>query len=666
MSKVMKYPIYPITFSYVSGIFCSYYLKLPDNYAFMLTGFSVIALIILYILQRKNGFNRYLNILTLIAVFCAFSSAGFSSFKFHNKADSTIDLTANIFQVEVTDVLKSNAYSHRIYAKLLQQNSATDVLVSFSNKSNIPKVGDVLQIVGSIQLVSKPKNLYDFNYNKYLELKRIHYQINSYHQPIKIGEEHTLIRYIVDLRSYLLQQFNALGYSDKTQGFIQALLFGNKTNLTDEVHQQFKDFGILHVLAVSGMHVVLLFSTISYALKRMNLSRNTITIVLVVFLILFTLMAGLSGSVVRASLMCLMTIIGSIANRRVHTINLLISSMLIILLFDPNYLFDVGFQLSYLAVFSIVYYYPIVQHYFTFKNVIANYFGQLVGISLVAQLGVLPLSIFYFNQIPLLFLLGNVIAIPLTNFLLCAWFVQMILSLLSVNLVAFFTPIFSWFSNFCFDTLTNLSGLFTSKSVDFELSAIQTILSIIFIFALFWMFREIKIYKIYILGVLILCFQITVFTNLVDLKNSIETIIISDSKKLVLLNRASDQVIQMGYPSKYSQQSIKKYTLHTSSKIVRIDSVINSFSLNGQKWLVIDRLGVYPQERHDVVILYQNSKVNLERLIGYVNPNKIVLHSSNKEYLNTEYASYLDEKKIPYYNMRTKGAYILNYNLGNN
>ena len=180
------------------------------------------------------------------------------------------------------------------------------------------------------------------------------------------------------------------------------------------------------------------------------------------------------------------------------------------------------------------------------------------------------------------------------------------------------------------------------------------------------MFREIKIYKIYILGVLILCFQITVFTNLVDLKNSIETIIISDSKKLVLLNRASDQVIQMGYPSKYSQQSIKKYTLHTSSKIVRIDSVINSFSLNGQKWLVIDSLGVYPQERHDVVILYQNSKVNLERLIGYVNPNKIVLHSSNKEYLNTEYASYLDEKKIPYYNMRTKGAYILNYNLGNN
>src|SRR5690606_19411811 len=184
-------------------------------------------------------------------------------------------------------------------------------------------------------------------------------------------------------RDYLTAQFYKLGYSEKTQGFIQALLFGIKTNLNDEIQQQFKDFGILHVLAVSGMHVVLLFSTISYVLRKLRLSKNLITIILIIFLLIFSLMAGFSGSVVRAALMCLMTIIGTLTGRRIHTINLLVGSMLLILLFDPNYLFDVGFQLSYLAVFAIVFCYPVVQHYFTFKNWILNYFGQLVGVSLV-------------------------------------------------------------------------------------------------------------------------------------------------------------------------------------------------------------------------------------------------------------------------------------------
>src|SRR5690606_2255256 len=201
----------------------------------------------------------------------------------------------------------------------------------------------------------KPRNLYDFNYSEYLRLKHIHYQITSYNQPFKITEEKSFQSIIINGRDYLTAQFYKLGYSEETQGFIQALLFGIKTNLNDEIQQQFKDFGILHVLAVSGMHVVLLFSTISYVLRKLRVSKNVITVILIVFLLIFSLMAGFSGSVVRASLMCLMTIVGTLTGRRIHTINLLVGSMLLILLFDPNYLFDVGFQLSYLAVFAIVF-----------------------------------------------------------------------------------------------------------------------------------------------------------------------------------------------------------------------------------------------------------------------------------------------------------------------
>ncbi len=658
----MKYPIYPITFSYVSGIFCGFYLKLPDIVVVSVAVLSFVTLLSLYLLQRNKGFNNKLNLFTILAVFGAFSSLGFLSYSVNNKPVIIDDLNAKEFTIKVTDVLKSNAYSHRMYANLMSQKDQPKVLVTFSNKSDIPKVGAVYKLVGTIKKVAEPRNLYDFNYSEYLRLRNIHYQITSYHEPFKIKEEKSFQSIIISGRDYLTAQFSKLGYSDKTQGFIQALLFGIKTNLNDEIQQQFKDFGILHVLAVSGMHVVLLFSTISYVLRKLRLSKTAITVILIVFLLIFSLMAGFSGSVVRAALMCLMTIVGTLTGRRIHTINLLVGSMLLILLFQPNYLFDVGFQLSYLAVFSIVFCYPVVQHYFTFKNWILNYFGQLIGVSLVAQLGVLPLSIYYFKQIPLLFLIGNIIAIPITSFLLCAWFLQMLLSLISVEVLALMTPILSWISTFCFDSLSRLSDYFSIKTIDFHFGIFQTMLTLLMIFTIFWFFRKRELYKVYVFLSIVILFQLITLQNVIENKGKEEIVVMSDANNVVVLNRVGDQINKIGNANKYTLQSLKNYELHTNSKVTTIDSLQNSFVLQGKSWLVIDSLEVYPKQQFDFVILYQNPKINLDRLIHDVQPKMILLHNGNYQYLNEEYSAYFDKRKIPYHDMRTKGSYVINYN----
>ena len=662
----MKYPIYPITFSYVSGIFCGFYLKLPDIAVVSVAVLSFVALISLYILQRNKGFNNKLNLFTILAVFVTFSSLGFLSYSFNNKPVIIDDLSAKEFTIKVTDVLKSNAYSHRMYADLLSQKDQPKVLVTFSNKSDIPKIGAVYKLVGIIKKAAEPRNLYDFNYSEYLRLRNIHYQITSYHEPFKIKEEKSFQSIIISGRDYLTAQFSKLGYSEKTQGFIQALLFGIKTNLNDEIQQQFKDFGILHVLAVSGMHVVLLFSTISYVLRKLRLSKNVITVILIVFLLIFSLMAGFSGSVVRAALMCLMTIVGTLAGRRIHTINLLVGSMLLILLFEPNYLFDIGFQLSYLAVFSIVFCYPVVQHYFTFKNWIVNYFGQLIGVSLVAQLGVLPLSIYYFKQIPLLFLIGNIIAIPITSFLLCAWFIQMLLSLISIKIFALVTPVLSWISTFCFDSLSKLSDYFSITTIDFHFGIVQTILALLMIFTIFWFFRKRELYKVYVFLSIVILFQLITLKDIIENKGKEEIVVMSDANKVVVLNRVGDQINKIGNANKYTLQSLKNYELHTKSKVTTIDSLGNSFVLKGKKWLVIDSLEVYPKQQFDYVVLYQNPKINLDRLMHDVQPKMILLHNANYQYLNEEYSAYFKKRKIPYHDMRTKGSYVIDYNSGNN
>lgn len=662
MNKVMKYPIYPITFSYVSGIFCGFYLKLPVIAVVLVASLSFVALLTLYILQRNKGFNSKLNVFTILAVFLAFLSLGFLSYSFNNEAIIVDNLNEKEFTIKITDVLKSNTYSNRMYADLLSEKEQPKVLVSYSNKAAIPKVGAVYKLVGTIKKVPEPRNLYDFDYSEYLRLKHIHYQITSYNEPFKITEEKSFQSIIVGGRDYLTAQFSKLGYSEETQGFIQALLFGTKTNLSDEIQQQFKDFGILHVLAVSGMHVVLLFSTISYVLRKLRVSKNAITVILIIFLLIFSLMAGFSGSVVRASLMCLMSIAGTLTGRRIHTINLLVGSMLLILLFDPNYLFDVGFQLSYLAVFSIVFCYPVVQHYFTFKNWILNGLGQIVGVSLVAQLGVLPLSIYYFKQIPLLFLIGNIVAVPITSFLLCAWFIQMLLSLISVKIFAIATPFLSWISTFCFDVLGSLSDYFSIKTIDFHFSILQTILALLMIFAIFWFFWKKQLYKVYVFLSIVVLFQLITLQNIIENKSRHEIVVMSDADHVIILNRIGASINQIGNANKYTQQSLKNYELHTHSKVTTVDSLRNSFVLKDKKWLVIDSLEVYPKKQFDYVVLYQNPKINLDRLIRDVQPKMILLHNGNYQYLIDEYSEYFRKRKIPYHDMKSKGSYVVNYN----
>jgi len=336
--------------------------------------------------------------------------------------------------------------------------------------------------------------------------------------------------------------------------------------------------------------------------------------------------------------------------------------MLLILLVEPNYLFDVGFQLSYLAVFSIVYCYPVIQRYFTFKNLILNYFGQLIGVSLVAQLGVLPLSIFYFKQIPLLFLIGNIIAIPLTSVLLIGWFVQMILSLISLPIASFFTPVLNHISTFCFDTLTKLSDYFPIKTMDYHFSSGQTIAALLLVFSVFWFLKKRKIETIYLCFGLVVVFQLITIHQAIRNKNKREIIVISDNKEVVLLNREKNKVHQLGTARGFSNTSIQNYILQTHVKSRLADSLKNAFKLNNESWLIIDSLAVLPEKSFDYVVLSQNAQVNLERLIETVQPKLIILHNSNYKYLIDECKSYFDERKIPYYDMKSKGSFVINYN----
>ena len=223
-------------------------------------------------------------------------------------------------------------------------------------------------------------------------------------------------------RRTLLNQLKKIIPDEKQYSLAVALMFGYKQDLDNDLRQSFANIGAGHILAVSGMHFSIIFGMFYLLL---SFTGNTFKGKIIKQLILFPMIwgyafvTGLPPSVIRAALMMNIWSLGDLFFNRSFTLNTLAISAFFMLLYEPFYLFDVGFQLSYSAVLSIVVVNPYLSKLYKSKNRIISYFWNLSSVSITAQIGVLPLSIYYFNQIPLIFLMTNYFLVPLVTIILC-------------------------------------------------------------------------------------------------------------------------------------------------------------------------------------------------------------------------------------------------------
>jgi competence protein ComEC len=194
-----------------------------------------------------------------------------------------------------------------------------------------------------------------------------------------------------------------------------ALLTGQRNYIDQETYNIFISTGIIHTLAVSGLHVGIIYMFLLVLLKplhRYGWSKKLSLIIKMAALLFFAFLTGLSASVMRATLMFLIMIAGKILNRNSPVLNSVFLSAFLLLGINPYLLFEIGFQLSYSAVIGILLFQPLLYNIMHSDYPIVNWIFQLVSVSIAAQLGTLPFSLFYFNQFPTYFLLGNIIAIP--------------------------------------------------------------------------------------------------------------------------------------------------------------------------------------------------------------------------------------------------------------
>jgi competence protein ComEC len=304
--------------------------------------------------------------------------------------------------------------------------------------------GDELAFRAKVAVVSAPTNPYSFDFQRFLHYKNIHYQ--SFSEISKVqrlaqNQGNPLMQFAYDCRERCIQILRKYLATDEAFSVAAALILGYRDAVDADLATAYTDTGAMHLLAVSGMHVGLLYSALIFLFQfQMSGSRTWSylrTSILFISVWGFTLLTGAGASMLRAAAMFSLFYIGRALHRSTDMYHIWAISAFLLLLWNPYQLFDVGFQLSYLAVLGIILYYSKIYKQLYFKSKILKYVWQTIAIGLAAQLTTLPISLYYFGQFPTYFWLSGLLAIPISTI---ALYIGIVL-LLTDPFLPYFSPI---------------------------------------------------------------------------------------------------------------------------------------------------------------------------------------------------------------------------------
>ena len=295
-------------------------------------------------------------------------------------------------------------------------------------------IGDEVLVSSKLERVRNNGNPNEFDYVKYLQHRYILYSTyvrGSAWKLVEKNQTYSLRQVAVAWRQKLLNTYKKAGLKNEAYEILSALTLGARDEVSDDVKSVWTAAGATHVLAVSGLHVGIIFGVMQFLLSFLSgskLGRYIRAILLIFCLWSYALITGLSPSVMRAASMFSILALALMINRKGTIYNSLMISACALLLYNPFVLFDVGFQFSYLAVISIVFFQPKFENLIEVHPFILRWSWKLFTVSLAAQVGTFPLAVYYFHQFPSYFFLSNFVIIPVAGLLIYASVLLLIFS----------------------------------------------------------------------------------------------------------------------------------------------------------------------------------------------------------------------------------------------
>lgn len=326
-----------------------------------------------------------------------------------------------IAEVMFFDIKKTNSFENLLHLKSIKTKEgwvdASGKIKMHHQNSLSFFPGQILLVSNAPELIERPKNPNEFNYRNFLARKGIFYrQFLGKNSQVLKTETSISGHFIVYFRDKIGEMLAHNIPDESALQIANALLLGQKQNLDPYLQETYVQAGVIHILAVSGLHVGIIYAIFLFLIKPITLSKkqkNNYLLALVGVIWLYAFLTGLSPSVVRSATMFSLISLGQMRDRKPSIYNVLAFSAILMIAFNPDVIYEVGFQLSYLAVLGIVMIQPLIVRWWLPSNRVIEYFWQLTAVSLAAQLATFPLSVYYFHVFPTYFLLANLLVLPL-------------------------------------------------------------------------------------------------------------------------------------------------------------------------------------------------------------------------------------------------------------
>ena len=449
--RIENYPVVKLLIPYAIGILIAYSIDFGIQARPLLLIITSASFLMTFSLTFVKSY-RWRMVKTLMMVI-AFILAGIllTNIRLHPTLPIELMESNTDWVVRVAEEPTLRQRSVKIPAEVLYVNHNQDVKAKIllylkpSPDDAELHYGDLLFVHAKLSRIPPPYNPEAFDNQRYMQRRGIYYTgfVNK-NAWERIGNKpENRVKFLAQkTRNRLTNIYISAGMSGEELDILKAILLGDDDTLDPELKASYSSAGVSHILCVSGMHVGVIFMIINFLLKPLDLFRRsrifkTVLVMLVIWM--YAHITGLAPSVTRSATMFTFVAVGQLLRRNTNVFHSLFASMFILLIVNPLLLFEVGFQLSYLAVAGIVLFQPKLSALYTCRTRIGNYFWELVTVSAAAQIGTFPISSYYFAKFPNYFLLSNLSVITLSFVIIITG-----LSLLPLSFVPLVTRYVSW------------------------------------------------------------------------------------------------------------------------------------------------------------------------------------------------------------------------------
>lgn len=671
--KTLNFPLFKLLISLIIGILLGYYLNIALTTAFLLLLVFIVCIVVTIFVFKSA--NRVLGT-TLILLLCF--SAGILSQSINNPKNSEnhyskyITQQPNTLYLKIKKIEKPTIYHHKYLASVLKVNNTltSGTVLLLAEKDSTLKnfsVDQEIVTINKLHTINSPLNPHQFNYKNYLAKQHIYHQLYAHPKSIFLlkNSKTTIFGLAHSFRENIIKSLQKNGFKKQELAIIKALLLGQREDISKETYNNYKNAGALHILAVSGLHIGVILLLLNYCfsfLLRFKNGRVLRLIIVVLLLWAFAFIAGLSASVIRAVTMFSFIAYAFYLKRQTNMYNVLALSMFFLLLGKPMLLFNVGFQLSYAAVFAIITIHPFLLKLWYPSNWFLKRFWDVMGVSIAAQIGVLPISLYYFHQFPGLFFLSNLMLVPFLGIIL--GFGIIIIFLGAINLLPAFL------ANTYLQIIKVMNNIvawigdkedFVVKHIFFN-EVLMFLLFLVLLMFFTWVSTKKWRYGILFFVSIILVQATYIYTNYyTSQENSI--IVFHENKTSVIAQQIGQKLTVFANPENpnYNHNPIVNFTTAKNIKEVSFNNPKLAYFKDNKTILVIDSLGIYNLKnvKPNIVVLTFSPKIHLDRLIQKLQPELIIADGSNYKSFVKRWEETCIKQKLPFYYTGKKGAYII-------